>query len=131
MNTEAMHQTLEGSLSGKLTFPQVVGILASAGVESYSIDLIRGEDVFYMPDGVVHVEKMTPPATPIPENFSQPGLVAAIRAAQADTIRYPEFLTQAMAAGVAGYRTYITGKRVLYLGRKGDLHIEEFPRPRA
>jgi len=129
MNTEPMHQAIEGSLSGKLTFPQVVGILAAAGVESYSIDLIRGEDVFYMPDGTVHVEKMTPPSSPIAEDFSLQGLAAAIKAAQADTIRYPEFLAQAMAAGVAGYRTYITGKRVLYLGRKGDLHIEEFPKP--
>jgi uncharacterized protein YbcV (DUF1398 family) len=55
-------------------------------------------------------------------------VVAAIRAAQADTIRYPEFMKQAMAAGAVAYWVFLSGKKVIYFGRRGEFHIEEFPR---
>jgi hypothetical protein len=41
---------------------------------------------------------------------------------------YPEFLKRAAASGVAAYCAFLTGKRVVYWGRKGEIHIEEFPR---
>jgi hypothetical protein len=44
-----------------------------------------------MRDGKTHVEKMTL-LGPIAEDFSSSELVAAIRGAQTDTIRYPEFV---------------------------------------
>jgi hypothetical protein len=53
-------------------------------------------------------------------------LVAAIRAAQADEIRYPEFLKRAVAAGTAAYWAFLTGKRVIYFGRNGEFHVEEW-----
>jgi uncharacterized protein YbcV (DUF1398 family) len=127
MNRELLRETLHGSETGKLTFPDVVRVLVGEGVESYRVDLIRGEDIFFMPDGETHREKMTLPSRKISEQFSQPGIMAAIRAAQADQIRYPEFLNQAMAAGVIGYWVFLTGKRVIYFGRNGEFHVEEFP----
>lgn len=130
MNTEAMHKALEGSQAGKLRFPEVVGMLIDAGVESYFADLIRGEERFYTPNGETHVEKMSPPPAKVADDFSQSGIVAAIRAAQADEIRYPEFLKRAFAAGTAGYWAFLAGKRVIYFGRKGEFHVEEFPRPK-
>jgi uncharacterized protein YbcV (DUF1398 family) len=57
--------------------------------------------------------------------------VAAIRGAQADTVRYPEFVKRSTAAGVIGYWAFLTGKRVIYFGRKGEQHIEEFPKPQG
>jgi uncharacterized protein YbcV (DUF1398 family) len=66
---------------------------------------------------------------PIAESFDCAALVAAIRGAQADTVRYPEFVKRSTAAGVIGYWAFLTGKRVIYFGRKGQQHIEEFPRP--
>jgi uncharacterized protein YbcV (DUF1398 family) len=66
--------------------------------------------------------------TPVAGEFSDSGLVAAIRGAQADAIRYPEFVKRSTAAGVVGYWAFLTGKKVLYLGRKGESHVEEFPR---
>ena len=128
LNTEAMRRALEGSLAGKLTFPEVVGILTSAGVESYFADLVRGEDRFYTPTGETHVEKMNLPSVKIADNFSQSGIVAAIRVAQADEIRYPEFLRRAMSAGIAAYWAFLAGRKVIYFGRKGEFHVEEFPR---
>ncbi len=63
---------------------------------------------------------------PIAAEFNLADLVTAIRGAQADTLRYPEFVERSTAAGVIGYWALLTGKRVIYFGRKGEQHIEEF-----
>jgi uncharacterized protein YbcV (DUF1398 family) len=131
MNAEAMHKALEATQAGKLTFPEVVGMLTAAGVESYFADLARGEETFYTADGETHRERMTLPLAKIAADFSQAGIVAAIRAAQADQIRYPEFVKQATAAGTIAYWAFLTGKKVIYFGRKGEFHVEEFPRPKS
>jgi len=130
MNTEVMRNTLHESEAGRFTFPQVVGALSDIGVESYFADLARAVDTFYLPTGETHTEKMILPPTKIPEDFSQSGIVAAIRAVQADEIRYPEFLRRAMAAGIIAYWVFIAGRKVIYFGRKGEIHIEGFPSPK-
>ena len=129
MNTDVMHEVLAESQAGKLTFAEVVQRLSQVEVESYFADLAKGEETFYMPDGETHVERMTLPLVAIAEEFSLSGIVSAIRAAQADTIRYPEFVKRAAAAGVIGYWAFLAGKNVTYVGRKGELHVEQFPRP--
>lgn len=131
MNTEAMRMAIEGSEAGRMTFPEVIQTLSGAGVESYCADLMTGLDTFYLSDGQTHAEKMSLAPGRISESFSQEALAAAIRAAQKDEIRYPEFLKRAMAAGTAAYRVFITGKRVIYIGRRGDCHIEEFPKAKV
>jgi uncharacterized protein YbcV (DUF1398 family) len=80
-----------------------------------------------MTDGKSHSEKMVLPLMLIAEEFSSSGLIAAIRGAQTDTIRYPEFMKRSAAAGVVAYWAFLTGKKVIYFGRKGEIHIEEFP----
>ncbi|HEY4841432.1 MAG TPA: DUF1398 family protein [Terriglobales bacterium] len=119
------------SEAGRLTFPQVIAALTGAGVESYFADLARAVDTFYLPTGETHAEKMTPPVTKIAEDFSQTGIVAAVRAARADEIRYPEFLKRAMADGIIAYWVFIAGRKVIHFGCKGEFHIEEFPRPKS
>lgn len=131
MNTSAMHEVLAESQAGRLTFPEVVRRLLEAGIESYLCDLATGQETFYLGDGKTHVEKMTLPLSPIAEEFSPSGLLAAIRGAQADTIRYPEFVKRSTAAGVIAYWSFLTGRKVIYFGRKGELHIEEFPRTKS
>ncbi|MFZ0958564.1 MAG: DUF1398 family protein [Candidatus Sulfotelmatobacter sp.] len=130
MNIEVMRATLRESEAGRFTFPQVVGELSGVGVESYFADLARAVDTFYLPTGETHTEKMTLPPVKISGDFSQSGIVAAIRAAQADEIRYPEFLRRAMAAGITAYWVFIAGRKVIYFGRKGEFHVEEFPKPK-
>jgi uncharacterized protein YbcV (DUF1398 family) len=127
MNTRVIHDVLAGSQAGKLVFPEVVRRLLEVGVESYFCDLVRGEETFYMTDGPTHVEKMSLPMPPVAEAFSLSGIVAAIRGAQQDTIRYPEFVKQSTASGVIAYWAFLTGRKVIYFGRKGEQHIEEFP----
>ena len=129
MSTTVIQQVLAESQAGKLIFPEVVRRLLEVGVESYLCDLATGAETFYMADGTTHVEKMTLPLSPIAEQFSASGIVEAIRGAQSDTIRYPEFMKRSAAAGIIAYWAFLTGKKVIYFGRNGESHVEEFPRP--
>jgi len=36
-------------------------------------------------------------------------------------------MKQSAAAGVIAYWAFLTGRKVVYFGRKGEMHIEEFP----
>jgi uncharacterized protein YbcV (DUF1398 family) len=127
MNAQAIHAVMMESQAGKLRFPEVVSRLMEAGVESYFVDFARGQDTIYMADGKSHTEAMVFPMKPIAEDFSHASIVAAIRGAQADTIRYPEFAERSAAAGVIAYWAFLTGRKVVYFGRKGEAHTEEFP----
>jgi uncharacterized protein YbcV (DUF1398 family) len=129
MNTTIIHQVIAESQSGKLIFPEVVRRLSEVGVESYLCDLATGAETFYMTDGTTRTEKMTLPLSPIAEQFSASCILAAIRGAQSDTIRYPEFMKRSAEAGIIAYWAFLTGKKAIYFGRKGESHTEEFPRP--
>ncbi len=128
MNTHEMQQVMTETQAGKLTFPEVVRRLLAVGVESYFVDFAAGRETLYMTDGKTHAESMTLRPGAIAEEFSSAGIVAAIRGAQADTIRYPEFVNRSTAAGVIAYWAFLAGKKVVYFGRKGEIHVEEFPR---
>jgi uncharacterized protein YbcV (DUF1398 family) len=126
-DTETIREVLAESHDGQLIFPQVVQRMLAAGVTSYFVDLLRSEDVAYLADDTTLTVKMHLPLDPVAEEFSKSAVVAAIRAAQKDEIRYPEFMRQSAAAGVVGYWAFLTGKKVVYFGRKGEFHVEEFP----
>ena len=130
MNANVMHEVMTETQAGKLIFPEVVRRLADAGVESYFVDFAAGKETFYTSTGETHIEDLTVSRDPIAEDFSEEEIVAAIRGAQADTIRYPEFVKRATAAGVIAYWAYLTGRKVVYFGRQGQMHVEEFPQPR-
>ena len=97
MNTKAMHEVVRKTQEGKMTFPQVVVALMHEGVESYFVDFAAGRETFYLAGGGTHAEPMILKVDAIAEEFSDSGLVAAIRGAQADTIRYPEFVKRSTA----------------------------------
>jgi uncharacterized protein YbcV (DUF1398 family) len=131
MSKQAIHEAAIATQQGKMTFPQVVQTLQAAGVESYLVDFEAARKTHYLADGTtVTVPMILEPGSIAPE-FDDDALVAAIRGAQADTVRYPEFVKRSTAAGVIGYWAFLTGKRVIYFGRKGEQHIEEFPKPKA
>jgi len=129
MSKQAIHELAIATQQGKLTFPQVVIGLIEVGVESYLVDFAAKQKTHYLTDGTTHTVHMILDAGPIAPEFNGAGLVAAIRGAQADTVRYPEFVTRSTASGVIGYWAFLTGKKVIYFGRKGEQHIEEFPKP--
>jgi len=127
VNKDLIHGVLVETQAGELIFPEVVRRLLDAGVESYFCDLAGGVETIYMRDGATLIEKISLPLATIAEEFSREGVVAAIRGAQTDTIRYPEFVRRSTAAGVIAYWAFLTGRRVVYFGRKGEMHVEEFP----
>jgi uncharacterized protein YbcV (DUF1398 family) len=131
VDTNAIHEVLAETQAGKLIFPEVVRRFLDIGVESYFCDFATGKETVYMSDGKTHVENLILPLAPIAEEFSPSELVAAIRGAQTDTIRYPEFIKRSAAAGVIAYWAFLTGKKVIYFGRKGEFHVEEFPRAKS
>jgi len=131
MSKEIIHQLAVATQQGKMTFPQVVQGLLEVGVESYLVDFAAKQKTHYLIDGTTHTVPMILDPGPIAAEFNGAGLVAAIRGAQADTVRYPEFVARSTAAGVIGYWAFLAGERVIYFGRKGEQHIEEFPKPKA
>jgi uncharacterized protein YbcV (DUF1398 family) len=108
--------------------------LVQAGFERYHSDLSRHEKTFYLPSGesqtVSDADRMEHAGIkeqPIPEHFDSNAVCAALSAIQQQQIGYAEFLRQIMAAGTADYFVYLTGKRVHYVGRNGEIHTEWFP----
>jgi uncharacterized protein YbcV (DUF1398 family) len=129
MSKQVILELAIATQQGKITFPQVVKGLLEAGVESYLVDFATMQKVRYLTDGTTRTVPMILEAGPIAAEFNGAGLVAAIRGSQADAMRYPEFVKRSTAAGVIGYWAFLTGKKVIYFGRKGEQHIEEFPKP--
>ena len=127
MNRTTIQEAIRLSLDGT-PFPRIVQMLAADGVESYHVDLMRGENRYYDANGESLVE-------PVPLNHSRPAATfsaeavkQAIKEVQTGTILYPEFLERIIKAGTSSYVAYLSGKRVIYSGRQGDFHVEHFPR---
>ena len=127
MDTKTMHEVAEQTDAGQMTFPQGVQRLMAVGVESYLVDFAGRRKTHYLAGGETHTETMSLGPHAIAQEFSAAARVEAIRAAQADAIRYPEFVKRATAAGVLGYWAFLTGRQVVYFGRKGEQHVEKFP----
>ncbi|HEX3674911.1 MAG TPA: DUF1398 family protein [Rhizomicrobium sp.] len=111
----------------RITFGQVVMKLIEAGVERYHADLVRSEKIYYMPDGEnvslpCHAVKTVPA-----REFSAAGVDAAVRAIQTGKIQYREFCERIAASGCAGYLVSLAGRRAVYYGRTGEMHVEMFP----
>ena len=100
-------------------------------MESYLVDFAAAQKTHYLKDGTTLIVPMILEPGVVAPDFDGVALVAAIRGAQADTVRYPEFVKRSTAAGVIGYWAFLTGERVIYFGRKGEQHVEEFPKPKA
>jgi uncharacterized protein YbcV (DUF1398 family) len=123
---QTMHDCSRGSLDGSMTFPEVVASLARVGCEQYHADLRRQEKTYYMPDGANTVEVLPLGPQRIAPAFSREAVVAALRTVQAKQISYVEFLKRIMDAGCVGYFVNIAGSRTIYLGRSGDMYVEDF-----
>lgn len=128
---QVMRQCKELSLRGEISFPEVVRWLSEIGVERYHADYTRGELTYYLPDGESHVFTMETPQEVVPAVFAAEGVESAIRSIQRGEIVYPEFVRRTMASGCVGYFVQIQGRRALYFGRTGDLHLEPFPTAKA
>ena len=120
---------LRGAEENAMTFPQIVGTLLQEGFESYAIDFRRARATFYTPDGD-SVELATHRMdVPVGENLDAAAMRSAIKEAQqlVAGYTYRGFCRKAAAAGCAGYLVSLSGRRVLYVGRTAETHVEHFP----
>lgn len=127
MNTELFQEVIKGAFDNTLSFPEVVGRLLKAGVASYHVDMIRAENRYYFESDATFVSTVPFQHPKAAESFSAEKVAGAVQAIQQGKINYREFVDQIMAAGTVYYIAYLTGKQVIYFGRKGEFHIEKFP----
>ena len=125
---EVIEKTTHDSHAGLLTFPEFLGRLIEVGVESYFVDYRNQSTTYYLSTNEAYSVPMTMSLIEIPTSFNKEAIVLAIRGAQSDTVRYPEFLKLTMSAGCVGYMVWIAGKHVSYFGRAGEVHAEYFPK---
>ncbi len=117
----------QGALTGEIAFPEIVGRLALVGVERYHADYSRREIAYYMADGDSLVVVTPHPSHAIAVKFAASAVEAAVHQSQRNEHTYLDFIRKTMAAGCVGYFAQITGRRVIYFGRNGEMHIEYFP----
>lgn len=122
-----MHDCARGSLLGEMTFPQVVGRLIEIGVERYHTDYCRQETTYYTTGGESTVVDTPFGKHPIPTEFSAVAVEAAVRQSQRNEHNYLDFVRKTAAAGCVGYFVQIAGRRAMYFGRGGEVHLELFP----
>lgn len=122
-----IRSTFDASNQGTIHFGQVIGQLIEAGVESYHVDYRSGRTTYYLPDGSTADFSFGRPAHGIADTFDIAAIRAAIVGAQQGRVMYPEFKQLSQQAGCAAYTVWIAGRHVVYLGRKGETHVERFP----
>lgn len=122
-----VHECTRLSFEQVGAFPEVVKLLSASGIERYRADLIRREKTYYDPHGNSHIESQPLEVYPVSDKFSEDDLKVALRAVQNREIGYREFVMKIMTAGVASYTVFLAGRRTVYVGRHGDLHMELFP----
>ena len=128
MDADVVAALAKSTLEGSLPFPQIVGKLIAEGVEYYHVDYAAGTFTFYSESGSVVVADVPfEGLPPVSEAFDLAALKAAILDSQRHGQKFHAFCERAVGAGVGGYFAFLRGKRVLYLGRQGDQHVEWFP----
>jgi uncharacterized protein YbcV (DUF1398 family) len=128
MEQKVLHDCLRLALDGKMSFPETVRRMLETGVERYRADLVLLEKSHFAADGEVHVEKIELSEPPVVgQSFSADGVKSALIDIQQKKIEYAEFLRRIMSAGVTDYSVYLTGRKAIYNGRRGDFYVENFP----
>src|SRR4029078_5928148 len=118
---------LKECLNKKVSFPERIHNLSKVGIERYYVDLMKLEITYYSQDGKTYAEPMLIENVPVIEvNFDKAKVIEAIRANQQGKIDYQPFLAEIIAAGTVSYTVYLEGKQVVYVGRKGESHTENF-----
>ncbi len=128
MDVNVISETGWASVTGEVDFPTVVARLGAAGVQSYVVDLARRETSYLGADGATHREPLCVAPLGAPDEvFDAEAVRAAVLASQRRELAYPEFLRRIVRAGCFSYVAFLAGRQVMYLGRRGQLHVERFP----
>jgi uncharacterized protein YbcV (DUF1398 family) len=110
-----------------LPFPVTVGRLSKLGVVRYHVDYASKTISAYIGR---EVDVAPVPSLTTIEGvaaWSTEGIKEALRLVQSGSISYGEFSGLITEAGVTNYFAYLEGKKVIYMGGLGDVHVEWFP----
>lgn len=124
INADIIHEIVKL----KLPFPESIKRLSEINIERYYTDLVRMEKIYYATNGDTYIERMPVEDMPKLDNhFNESGVIEVLRSIQRDEIDYHTFLRKIVTYGTASYTVYIHGKKAIYSGKSGELHIEKFP----
>lgn len=110
-----------------LPFPQTVERLLRLGVERYHVDYTAKTITAYVGRDVDVAQVGTLATIEGAPSWSPEKVKESIRKVQSGSISYTEFSKGIIDGGVTNYWAYLAGKRVMYMGRYGDFHVELFP----
>ena len=128
MNANIITDTAKASHNSEISFPDAVGKLIAAGVEYYHVDYITLQTTYYSAEGSVVITPLPYENLPtVSSTLNIQELKAAILDSQNNSQPYRRFSERVMSAGVQSYFTFLSGKRVVYIGRQGEQHTEWFP----
>lgn len=120
------------AFQNKLSFREAAKRLDRANVERYCTDLVSLEKFYYTAGGQTLTVKIPLKKAPkIGRLFLTDAVKSAVRDVQQGRLDYPEFLRALMRAGVVYYDVFVRGRRVIYTGRDGDFHVENFTSPKV
>lgn len=127
--TDIARRCLGAAYDKTMAFPEIVGTLMKAGFEGYVVDYRRNTTTYFAADGESVMLDNPPAEGRVAADFERAGLAAQVKWAQANPpdYSYAAFCKNVKALGCAGYFVSFLGKRVLYVGRTADTHVEYFP----
>jgi uncharacterized protein YbcV (DUF1398 family) len=128
VNREVAEECTRLSDEEKATFPEIVKKLAQAGIELYYTDALTPSKTYYANNQAHTVSCHLKAKKEVADTFNPEKVVSAIRHIQSGQIQYQEFMKKIMEAGVVCYIVFIRGRKVIYFGKRGEEHIEEFPK---
>lgn len=133
MNAQLMaiaQECLNAAYDKSMSFPEIVKTLMGAGFDGYAVDYRRNTTAYYLAGGDSFVFDNPSSPESVAQHFDQQGVIQEIKAAQANlpSYSYTAFCKSVKAFGCAGYLVSFTGRRVLYYGITGDIHVEHFPK---
>jgi uncharacterized protein YbcV (DUF1398 family) len=127
MNTDSIAACMAMSFADT-PFPQVIGRLVGAGVQSYTADLVTLRNTYYGAGGEAFDEALPLKDSPaIEPTFDSAKVAATVKSIQRGEIGYAEFLRRIMTSGCSHYEVFIDGRKAMYFGRDGDFYTEPFP----
>jgi uncharacterized protein YbcV (DUF1398 family) len=127
MNRNILNELKDPSFAGKISFSEVIKRLIANDVERYIVDLVGFKITYFSNDGQVHESSFKLDTHEIAQEFNAIEVKSAIKNSQQAKINFQTFLKRIMLAGCTHYEVFITGEKVIYIGRDGSNHIELFP----
>jgi uncharacterized protein YbcV (DUF1398 family) len=127
MNHEVAKECTHLSDEEKITFPEIIHRLSEAGIELYYTDLLAPSKTYYANDTSYTLD-CSFQSKKVADIFNFEGVIDAIRQIQSGQIQYQELIRKLMDSGVICYIVFIKGRKVIYFGRRGEYHVEEFPK---